>query len=135
MKQNVCILQQYVGAIKLLENENVVWNRINTGDRQPIQFHLYFPLSWPLPTVRSITSNGNVICIGDTPSMYYIILFIFNNHSAIIEVMVFISLSRMSLTMFKSFSFLYTYFLTDMSMNCSRSQLFLFAFLYFFLSV
>lgn len=68
----MCTLQQYVGVLKLLENENEVWRRINLGDRRPIQFHLYFPLSWPLPLVRSITSNENVICIGNTPSMYYV---------------------------------------------------------------
>ncbi|XP_023717855.1 serine protease gd isoform X2 [Cryptotermes secundus] len=62
------VVKQYVGALKLLENENEVWRRINLGDRRPIQFHLYFPLSWPLPLVRSITSNENVICIGNTPN-------------------------------------------------------------------
>jgi hypothetical protein len=69
---NVCTLQENVGILKLLENENDVWRRINAGDRRPIQFHLYFPLSWPLPVVRRITSNNNVICIGNTQSMYYI---------------------------------------------------------------
>lgn len=61
---------QNVGALKLLENENDVWRRINMGNRMPIQFQVYFPLSWPLPVVRSITSNGNVICIDNTPHTF-----------------------------------------------------------------
>ncbi|XP_021913642.1 serine proteinase stubble-like isoform X3 [Zootermopsis nevadensis] len=67
---------QYVGSLRLLENENVVWRRINTGDRQPIQFHQSFPITWPLPTVTSITSNGNVICIGNTPNKVFTKLYL-----------------------------------------------------------
>jgi hypothetical protein len=62
--------QQNVGILKLVEHENVVWRRISNGDRRLVEFYLYFPLSWPLPVLRSITSNGNVICIDNTSRTY-----------------------------------------------------------------
>jgi hypothetical protein len=68
--QNVCLFQQNVGELKLLENENEVWRRISSGNRWPIQFQVIFPVSWPLPVLRSITSNGNAICIGDISRTY-----------------------------------------------------------------
>ncbi|XP_023713323.1 serine protease gd isoform X2 [Cryptotermes secundus] len=44
------------------------WQKLAAGDRNSILYRLEFPLQSPLPTIKSITVNGNIICRGGRPS-------------------------------------------------------------------
>jgi hypothetical protein len=77
MKLTVTInmLQVNNGLLGLVNNLYEEWNRIRTGERYYIQYKLDFPLyktdsslTPPLPVVKSITVNNEVICSGSKPS-------------------------------------------------------------------
>ncbi|XP_069683972.1 serine protease gd-like isoform X1 [Periplaneta americana] len=59
---NAVLPTQYIGKLQLVEDKAYVWSRILSGDKRPVQYRLLFPLPWPLPIVRLIASNQNVIC-------------------------------------------------------------------------
>ncbi|XP_069683974.1 serine protease gd-like isoform X1 [Periplaneta americana] len=69
MSIDAILPSRYAGKIELAENKNEVWRRIMTKDQRPVQYELYFPLSWPLPVVRRISSNQDVVCMGNPPKM------------------------------------------------------------------
>ena len=41
--------------------------KLAAGSRDPVLYRLDFPVSSPLPTIKSITVNKNVICRGARP--------------------------------------------------------------------
>jgi len=45
-----------------------MWKKLAAGSRDPVLYRLDFPVSSPLPTIKSITVNQNVICRGSRPS-------------------------------------------------------------------
>jgi hypothetical protein len=63
------------GFLGLKNNLYEEWNRIRTGLKYYIQYKLEFPTyksdssqKPPLPTIKSITVNNEMICRGDKPS-------------------------------------------------------------------
>ncbi|KDR22457.1 serine protease gd-like [Zootermopsis nevadensis] len=57
----------YVGTLHLVETKDEVWRRLITGDKRPVLYELYFPLSSPLPLVKHIALNKDVMCVGKPP--------------------------------------------------------------------
>ena len=45
-----------------------MWKKLYAGSTDPVLYRLDFPVSSPLPTIKSITVNQNVICRGTSPS-------------------------------------------------------------------
>jgi hypothetical protein len=45
-----------------------MWRKLYAGSVEPVLYRLDFPVSSPLPTIKSITVNQNVICRGTRPS-------------------------------------------------------------------
>jgi hypothetical protein len=41
--------------------------KLAAGSMDPVLYRLDFPVSSPLPTIKSITVNGDVICTGARP--------------------------------------------------------------------
>ena len=44
-----------------------MWDKLYAGSMDPVLYRLDFPVSSPLPTIKSITVNQNVICRGTRP--------------------------------------------------------------------
>ena len=44
-----------------------MWRKLAAGSRDSVLYRLDFPVSSPLPTIKSITVNQNVICRGNRP--------------------------------------------------------------------
>jgi hypothetical protein len=72
---SINVLQITNGLLKLVNNIYDEWNRIRTGERYYIQYKLDFPLyrpdssvTPPLPLLKSIIVNNEVICSGSKPS-------------------------------------------------------------------
>jgi hypothetical protein len=53
---------------KLEPVDKNVWSKLAAGSMDPVLYRLDFPVSSPLPTIKSITVNGDVICTGTRPS-------------------------------------------------------------------
>jgi hypothetical protein len=47
---------------KLEPVDSDVWRKLAAGSMDSVLYRLDFPVSSPLPTIKSITVNGNVIC-------------------------------------------------------------------------
>ncbi|KDR22461.1 serine protease gd-like isoform X2 [Zootermopsis nevadensis] len=56
------------GRLELVNNLNEEWQRMRTGEQYFILYKLDFPVSSPLPTIKSITVNNQVICRANKPS-------------------------------------------------------------------
>lgn len=72
MKQLI-LIQKYLfqstkGHLDLVNNLNEEWERMRTGEQYFILYSLNFPVKSPLPTIKSITVNNQVICRGNKPS-------------------------------------------------------------------
>jgi hypothetical protein len=63
-----CLLQDRKGRLELVNNLNEEWKRMRTGEQYFILYKLDFPVRSPLPTVKSIIVNNQVICKGNKPS-------------------------------------------------------------------
>lgn len=61
-----CLFQNNVGSINLIKSEGSTFNDIVRG--QPAQYRVNFPLQNILPTVVSVTLNGQTICSGHPPN-------------------------------------------------------------------
>jgi hypothetical protein len=65
-------LEMLIVLIFLLQNSHTklepedtdMWRKLASGSMDPILYRLDFPVSSPLPTVKSITVNQVVICRG-----------------------------------------------------------------------
>ncbi|KAJ9575342.1 hypothetical protein L9F63_025710, partial [Diploptera punctata] len=55
------------GSLELVNNLSQEWNRMMTGEQYSVPYRLTFPLQSPLPTIKSIAANGQVICTGRRP--------------------------------------------------------------------
>ena len=44
-----------------------MWDKLYAGSMDPVLYRLDFPVSSPLPTIKSITVNQIVICRGTRP--------------------------------------------------------------------
>jgi hypothetical protein len=69
------VLQINKGLLSLVNNVNKEWKRIQTGERYFILYKLDFPLyksdsslTPPMPLVKDIIVNNEVICRGSKPS-------------------------------------------------------------------
>ena len=56
--------------IKLELTDRDMWRKLAAGSRDPVVYRLDFPVTSPLPTIKSITVNQNVICSGPRPSKH-----------------------------------------------------------------
>ena len=56
--------------IKLELTDRDMWRKLAAGSRDPVVYRLDFPVTSPLPTIKSITVNQNVICSGTKPSKH-----------------------------------------------------------------
>jgi hypothetical protein len=56
---------------KLEPVDKDMWSKLAAGSRDPVFYRLDFPVSSPLPTIKSITVNQNVICTGPKPSKHW----------------------------------------------------------------
>jgi hypothetical protein len=69
------LFQSGSGRLQLVNSLSEEWQRIRTGERYYVQYRLDFPVRFPLPTVKSIVVNNQLICSGSKPSkcayMYY----------------------------------------------------------------
>jgi hypothetical protein len=45
-----------------------MWRKLYAGSKDPVLYRLDFPVISPMPTIKSITVNQNVICTGTRPS-------------------------------------------------------------------
>lgn len=82
---SINMLQITNGFLNLVNKLNEEWDRIRTGERYYIQYKLDFPLyqpdssmTSPLPAVKSIIVNNEVLCSGNKPSMYRKLIKAFN---------------------------------------------------------
>ncbi|XP_069683971.1 serine protease gd-like [Periplaneta americana] len=55
------------GSLELVNSLNEEWQRMRTGEKYSVLYRLNFPVSSPLPTIKSITVNNEVICQGSRP--------------------------------------------------------------------
>jgi hypothetical protein len=62
------LFQNTKGGLELVNNLNKEWERMRTGEQYFILYRLNFPVRSPLPTIKSITVNNQVICRGNKPS-------------------------------------------------------------------
>jgi hypothetical protein len=62
------MLQNRRTKLELVDKD--VWRKMAAGARGPVLYQLDFPLQSPLPTIKSITVNQEVICRGQRPSKY-----------------------------------------------------------------
>ncbi|GAB0099245.1 Serine protease gd [Sergentomyia squamirostris] len=53
----------YVGSLELSDSQEVALDRLKSG--LPVRYRVKFPISNPIPRLKSITYNGNIICHGD----------------------------------------------------------------------
>jgi hypothetical protein len=56
------------GRLELVNNLNEEWERMRTGEQYSILYRLNFPVRSPVPTVKSIIVNNQLICRGNKPS-------------------------------------------------------------------
>jgi hypothetical protein len=71
---------------KLEPADRDMWRKLAAGSRDPVLYRLDFPVSSPLPTIKSITVNKNVICSGTRPSKYQSIPKVLHSHCADLSV-------------------------------------------------
>uniref|UniRef100_A0A1V1FKK2 Putative serine protease 30 n=1 Tax=Reticulitermes speratus TaxID=60591 RepID=A0A1V1FKK2_9NEOP len=57
---------------KLEPVDRDMWSKLAAGSRDPVLYRLDFPVSSPLPTIKSIVVNQNVICRGTKPNAEYL---------------------------------------------------------------
>jgi hypothetical protein len=62
------VLQNSPTKLKPVDRD--VWRKMAAGSMDPVLYRLDFPVSSPLPTIKSITVNQNVICTGTRPSKH-----------------------------------------------------------------
>jgi hypothetical protein len=73
-------------TIKLEPVDEDVWRKLAAGSMDPVLYRLDFPVSSPLPKIKSITVNKNVICRGKKPSKHQSKLKMLNWHYAALSV-------------------------------------------------
>jgi hypothetical protein len=65
---------------KLEPEDTDTWRKLAAGSRDPVLYRLDFPVSSPLPTIKSITVNQIVICRGTKLSKHQSVPKILNSY-------------------------------------------------------
>ncbi|PSN37055.1 hypothetical protein C0J52_20888 [Blattella germanica] len=58
------------GNLELVNDLKSEWRRMRTGEQYSIPYRLTFPRQFPLPTLKVITANDEVLCRGSRPDAY-----------------------------------------------------------------
>jgi hypothetical protein len=66
------VLQNSTATLGAVDSD--MWSKLAAGSMDPVLYLLDFPVLSPLPTIKSITVNGNVICNGTRPGKHRSIL-------------------------------------------------------------
>jgi hypothetical protein len=62
------LFQSGNGRLGLVNDLGQEWRRMRTGEQYSVRYRVDFPVQSPLPTVKSITVNNQLICRGSKPS-------------------------------------------------------------------